>query len=93
MQEVFFYLKSDVMVNCVHTTQHTGVFMKPNDFHSSRAGQAIRTQNGYWAFIPAPLPPDLERSPTLITALSDAERELARLTTLAGDFPFPRLLV
>ena len=67
--------------------------MKPEDFYSSKAGQAIRTQNGYWAFIPAPLPPDLDWTSTLIAALSDAERELARLTTLAGNFPFPRLLV
>jgi len=67
--------------------------MKPADFHSSKAGKTIRTQNGYWAFIPAPLPPDLDWTPTLITALSDAERELARLTTLAGNFPFPRLLI
>lgn len=67
--------------------------MKPGDFHSSKAGRAIRTRNGYWAFIPAPLPPDMDWTPTLITALSDAERELARLTTLAGNFPFPRLLI
>ena len=67
--------------------------MKPGDFHSSKVGKAIRTQSGYWAFIPAPLPPDLEWTPTLLTALSDAERELAKLTTLAGNFPFPRLLV
>jgi len=67
--------------------------MKQGDFHSSKTGKAIRTQNGYWAFIPAPLPPNLEWLPTLITALSDAERELAKLTTLAGNFPFPRLLV
>ena len=67
--------------------------MKPGDFHSSKAGRAIRTQNGYWAFIPAPLPPDLDWTPTLVTALSDGERELARLTTLAGNFPFPRLLI
>lgn len=40
-----------------------------------------------------PLPPDLDWTSTLIAALSDAERELARLTTLAGNFPFPRLLV
>jgi Fic family protein len=39
------------------------------------------------------LPPDLEWTPPLLTALSDAERELARLTTLAGSFPFPRLLI
>jgi Fic family protein len=67
--------------------------MKPGDFHSSKVGKAIRTQNGYWAFIPAPLPPDLGWTSTLISALSDAERELARLTTLAGNFPFQRLLV
>lgn len=81
------------MINYIHTTQATGIFMKPEDFYSSKAGQAIRTQNGYWAFNPAPLPPDLEWTSTLIAALSDAERELARLTTLAGNFPFPRLLV
>lgn len=67
--------------------------MRPGDFHSSKAGRAIRTRNGYWAFMPAPLPPDLDWTPTLVTALSDAERELARLTTLAGNFPFPRLLI
>ena len=67
--------------------------MKPGDFHSSKAGKVIRAQTGYWAFIPAPLPPDLDWTPALISALTDAERELARLTTLAGNFPFPRLLV
>ena len=81
------------MVNCGYITKTKGILMKPGDFHSSKAGKAIRTQSGYWAFIPAPLPPDLEWLPTLITALSDAERELARLNTLAGNFPFPRLLV
>lgn len=67
--------------------------MKPGDFRSTKAGKAIRTRNGYWAFIPAPLPPDLNWAPALLTALSDAERELAKLTTLAGNFPFPRLLI
>lgn len=67
--------------------------MKPGDFRSTKAGKAIRTRNGYWAFIPAPLPPDLNWAPALLTALSDAERELAKLTTLAGSFPFPRLLI
>ena len=67
--------------------------MKSGDFRSTKAGKAIRTRNGYWAFIPAPLPPDLEWSPALLSALSDAERELAKLTTVAGNFPFPRLLI
>lgn len=67
--------------------------MKSGDFRSTKAGKAIRTRNGYWAFIPAPLPPDLDWSPALLNALSDAERELAKLTTVAGSFPFPRLLI
>lgn len=66
--------------------------MKPGDFRSTKAGKAIRTRNGYWAFIPAPLPPNLNWAPALLTALSDAERELAKLTMLANSFPFPRLL-
>ena len=67
--------------------------MKPGDFRSTKAGKAIRTRNGYWAFIPARLPPELDWSPVLVTALSDAERELAKLTTVAGNFSFPRLLI
>lgn len=66
--------------------------MKPNDFHSTRSGRVIRTKAGYWAFIPAPLPPAFEWSPLLVSTLSEAERELSRLTALAGNFPFPRLL-
>lgn len=67
--------------------------MKPNDFHNSATGQVILTQNGYYAFIPAPLPPDLAWPPPLISALSEAERVLSRLSALAGTFPFPRLLI
>ena len=66
--------------------------MKPNEFRDPKVGKAIRTQTGYWAFIPAPLPPEIEWTTSLISALSDADRELSKLTTLAGNFPFPRLL-
>jgi Fic family protein len=67
--------------------------MNPNDYHSREAGQAILTPKGYYAFLPAPLPPNLDWSSLLVTALSEAERDLSRLATLAGAFPFPRLLV
>jgi len=66
--------------------------MKPNEFHNPKVGKAIRTQTGYWTFIPTPLPPEIEWTTPLILALSDADRELSKLTTLAGNFPFPRLL-
>ena len=67
--------------------------MNPNDFRSTEAGQVILTQNGYHAFIPALLPPNLVWSLPLISALSEAERDLSRLAALASAFPFPRLLI
>ncbi len=67
--------------------------MKPNDFRSLEAGQVILTQKGYYAFIPVPLPPKINWTLPLVSALSEAERELSRLATLAGAFPFPRLLM
>lgn len=67
--------------------------MNPNDFHSPEAGQVVLTQNGYYAFIPAPLPPGLVWSLPLISVLAEAERNLSRLAALAGAFPFPRLLI
>jgi Fic family protein len=67
--------------------------MNPNDFHSREVSQVILTPKGYYAFLPAPLPPALDWSLSLVSALSEAERDLSRLATLAGAFPFPRLLV
>jgi len=67
--------------------------MNPNDFRSSETGQVIPTKQGYYAFIPAPLPPKLNWTLPLVSALSDAERDLSRLATLTGSFPFPRLLL
>ena len=67
--------------------------MNPNDFHSFEVGQIILTQKGYYTFLPAPLAPNLNWSLSLVSALSEAERDLSRLATLAGAFPFPRLLI
>lgn len=67
--------------------------MKPNDFRSPETGQVILTQQGYYAFIPAPLSPKLNWTLPLVSALSEAERDLSRLATLTGSFPFPRLLL
>jgi Fic family protein len=66
--------------------------MKPNDFRNSKAGKTIRTQSGYWAFIPSSLPPKIQWMTDLIAALSEADRELSKLNTLAENFRFPRLL-
>ncbi len=65
--------------------------MNPKDFQSQEAGKVILTKAGYWIFLPASLPPSINWSLPLVTALSDAERELSKLTTLASNFRFPKL--
>jgi Fic family protein len=67
--------------------------MNPKDFRNPEVGKALLPQTGYWAFIPAPLPPNLGWPLPLVSALSEAERDLSKLTTLAGAVPFPRLLI
>jgi Fic family protein len=67
--------------------------MKPEDFPSQRAGRVIRTLAGYWAFIPAPLPPPLDWTPALVSQLAEAERNLSKLAGLAGTLPSPNLLI
>jgi Fic family protein len=67
--------------------------MNPEEFRNSSAGRAIHTQREYWAFIPNALPPDIQWSLAIISALSEAERDLSHLNTLAGAFPFNQTLI
>ncbi len=67
--------------------------MDPNDFSISSPGRVLRTPKGYWAFIPNPLPPPIEWSTSLISALGEAERNLGRLASLADTLPSPHILV
>ena len=67
--------------------------MKPNDFLKSAPGRLIKTSQGYWTFIPNPLPPQLAWSGALVTLHSEAERELARLALAGRDFPHPHILM
>jgi len=67
--------------------------MDPKDFLDSPAGQVFRTPQGYWAFVPNPLSPDLAWTPSLIAALSDADRALGELAGLGRSLPNPHLLV
>ncbi len=67
--------------------------MDPNDFRTSSAGNTILTPTGYWAFLPHPLPPEITWSLPLVSALSEAERELSRLSTAVRTFPFSRMLI
>ena len=67
--------------------------MDPKEYRNQAAGRPILTPTGYWAFVPSPLPPDITWTLPLVSALSEAERDLSRLAALAGNFPFPRLLI
>src|ERR1700688_4664711 len=47
----------------------------------------------YSAFLPAPLPPELDWTPRLIGALSDADRLIGRLAGEGGRLPNPHILI
>jgi Fic family protein len=51
------------------------------------------SQGGYSAFVPAPLPPELDWTPRLIGALSDADRLVGRLAGEGGRLPNPHILI
>ena len=49
-------------------------------------------EEGRWAFVPGPLPPNLEYGPTLVAVLSEADRALGELAGLGRTLPNPYLL-
>ncbi len=67
--------------------------MKKADFSKQAPGKVIRTLKGYMAFVPDPLPPEAAWSNKLLTALSKADRSLARLAVVGNAFPVPFVVV
>lgn len=68
--------------------------MKPEDFTESKAGQLRKGGGGqadYWTFIPDPLPPSIQYSPRLVSAISEATFALGQLSGLGRQIPNPRL--
>src|SRR4029077_6089587 len=59
---------------------------------STIPGQKV-SQGSYSAFVPAPLPPELNWTPQLIGALSDADRLIGRLAGEGGRLPNPHILI
>ena len=66
--------------------------MERSDFTSDRAGRPVRVQD-YWAFIPAPLAPELRWTDSLIGALSDADQAIGTLAGIAHTVENPHLLI
>jgi Fic family protein len=67
--------------------------MNPVKFNSSSSGKVVRMPQGYWAFLPAPLPLRLEYPPALVSALSTADRAMGELKGLGGTLTNPHLLI
>jgi Fic family protein len=67
--------------------------MDPSKFQTSTSGKVIHLPQGYWAFLPAALPPALTFSPALVAALSEADRVLGELKGLGGALADPHLLI
>ena len=63
--------------------------------NTQRAGRHLLQTTGYKAFLPEPLPPapDIDYDGELRTALSNADRDLARLDAIATLLPNPDLFV
>jgi Fic family protein len=62
------------------------------DFSSEAPGRLVSVAEGRWAFVPAPLPPKLAYGPSLVAALSEADRALGELAGLGRTLPNPYLL-
>ncbi|MEP7181389.1 MAG: Fic family protein [Betaproteobacteria bacterium] len=67
--------------------------MRPEEFICPEAGRLVRTPEGAWAFVPAPLPPRIQYDPDLVLALSQADAALSELSGLGRQLPNPHLLI
>ena len=59
----------------------------------AQSGRLIRTPEGYSAFVPNPLPPELEWTPRIVHALSAADRAIGRLAGEGRRLPNPHVLM
>ncbi|QRN84535.1 Fic family protein (plasmid) [Chloroflexota bacterium] len=66
--------------------------MNPSDFTHQAPGRLIETPAGHAAYLPNPLPPVLDGSNRLMSALSQAEARLAALEEIGKAFLAPKML-
>lgn len=67
--------------------------MEASAYEAPQAGRVIRTAQGYHAFVPAPLPPEIEYTPALVRLLSVADAALSELSGVGHILPNPHLLI
>ncbi len=62
-------------------------------FQNSPSGRLVRAVDGYWAFVPNPLPPQLDWDNPLVSLVSPADLALGTLSGLGEALPNPHLLI
>lgn len=67
--------------------------MDRKQFEASGTGRLVRAAGGYWAFVPAPLPPTLHYDEKTVLLLSQADAGLGELSGLGRHLPNPHLLI
>jgi len=67
--------------------------MDPKEFTDEKAGRAVKTQEGFYAFVPAPPPELIALDPATELALSQADAALGELSGLGRYLPNPDLLI
>lgn len=67
--------------------------MQPLDFSDDRAGRLVPHERGYWAFVPFPLPPEIQLTWSLVNEISAADRGLSELAGIGRALPNPYLLI
>lgn len=67
--------------------------MRKADFSKNAPGKVVNTLQGYLAFVPDKLPPKVVWSNKILTALSEADRSLAKLAEVGNAFPVPHVVI
>jgi Fic family protein len=67
--------------------------MQPDNFKSSLAGRVIHDPKGFYAFVPAKLPPSIAFEQDWVAALSRADAALGELSGYGQILPNPHVLI
>ena len=67
--------------------------MHPKDFTENKSGHLVNAPQGFLAFVPNSLPPDLKFDMNLVLSLSKADAAVSELSGLGGQLPNPHLFI
>lgn len=67
--------------------------MQPADFGKNSPGKLVKATDGYWAFVPDPLPKSIDLDLKTINMLAEAERGVGELVGIGKRLPNPHLLI